>query len=311
MSLLEENGYKGEKAMDPLNLTGPQFLGFFAIAFVVAMVIAAVLKRALRGGGGVPPREVMNLDPLEIAYLAGGTRLAINAAVAGLYQSGMLRVDKSTRKVNALGNLPSNSSPFVRDVHASFRESALVGTAHKKLSTEMLTPRMEKMGLVVDPGRRSVIRLAAACPLLIVLILGVMKIAVGISRDKPVVFLLFMLFAAFIVTLVIVAKVPWRTSMGDRVIDDLRRKHDALQQTAKADPRGLAPSDLIMAVGLFGPIVLAGTAMADVHRAIVPPGASGSGGSSCSSSCGSSSCSGGSSCGGGSGCGGCGGGGGD
>ena len=96
-----------------------------------------------------------------------------------------------------------------------------------------------------------------------------------------------------------------RTSWGDRVLGDLRITQTPLEATVRSDSAHLEPSDVALAVGLFGVAVLADPALASLGTVLHPP--PGAGGS-CSSGCGSgSSCSGGgcsSGCGGG--CGGCG-----
>ena len=95
--------------MDLMDLRGPDFLKVYAGLFVVAIVIAIVLRRAMRGPGGSVPREADDLDPLEIAYLSGGPRLAINTALTSLYRAGSLRLTAGTRSLQAVRPPPDHA----------------------------------------------------------------------------------------------------------------------------------------------------------------------------------------------------------
>ena len=167
-------------------------------------------------------------------------------------------------------------------------------------------------------------RFASAVPLAIVLLVGAVKVALGVSREKPVFYLL-LLVAGVAVALYFVGRRVFRTSAGDAALDQLRQQHASLATTtleAHPHPR----HDMGYAFGLFGLGMLGGvaaTGLSDMFPTLRrrPDGTwvdntsnswGSGGGDSSSSGCSSASCSGsscGSSCGGGGGCGGCGGGG--
>src|SRR5690349_20259423 len=73
---------------NPLDLTGPEFLGLYIPLLAAAVAIAAVLRWALRTPSDGPFAGSMDLDPYEVAYLAGGGRHATHAALASLVQDG-------------------------------------------------------------------------------------------------------------------------------------------------------------------------------------------------------------------------------
>jgi len=159
------------------------------------------------------------------------------------------------------------------------------------------------------PERALLARLVPALLMAMVLVLGIAKVIVGISRNRPVIFLVFLCIATMILVAVFGKLPAVRTRSGDRLMASLRRRNSALQATARSAPQNLADTDLALAIALFGPAVLASGALRDLRQALWPVNTSWEGGSSCGgASCGGGGggCSGGG-CGGG-GCGGCGGG---
>jgi uncharacterized membrane protein YgcG len=144
--------------------------------------------------------------------------------------------------------------------------------------------------------------------------LGVLKLGVGLWRDRPVGFLLMVLLFASMIGYGMLGSQPRRTRKGDKALAKLRADNAALRTTAKADGAWgtMSSGSVAMAVALFGTGLLAASGMGDLRTYLMPPGSGGGadvdvGGDSGSDSGGGD---GGSSCGGG-GCGGCGGGGGD
>jgi hypothetical protein len=186
--------------------------------------------------------------------------------------------------------------------------------------------RLSQKGLVLDDFRARPVRLLPSLMYGAILLLGFAKISVGLSRGKPVMFLV-LLVTLGVFGLLVLGSRPWRTRLGDTTLKALRDEHQALRTTAMAgdSSRALDGRELALAVGLFGPAMLVPLGYSGLRQTLNPSSSSSSwdsssissDDSSCSSgdSGGSSSCSsGGSSCGGGGGgggCGGCGGGGGN
>jgi uncharacterized membrane protein YgcG len=183
--------------------------------------------------------------------------------------------------------------------------------------------RLSQKGLVLDEHRAVPVRLLPSLVYGAFLLLGAAKIFVGLSRGRPVMFLV-LLAALGALGLLVLGSRPWRTRLGDTTLKALREEHQALRTTAMAGDasQALDGRELALAVGLFGPAMLVPLGYSGLRKTLHPTSSGwsegdSSGGSDCSSysdgdSGSSSSCSsGGSSCGGGGGCGGCGGGGGD
>jgi uncharacterized protein (TIGR04222 family) len=297
--------------MDLLELSGPSFLGVYAILFVAAVVGGLFLRHVARGRGGSEfnGHDVTKLDPYEIAYLSGGPRLVINTVIAALYRSNALRLTDSSRALEAVGKPAEPAHPLERDVHrfVSAASSRSVREVHQSCAAEFAARRPQAMGLTLTGGERVQVGLISALPLIGLFSLGVAKFAVGVTRDRPVVFLGFFLFATLVATVIVLATTPRRTQAGEAALRGMKSMNAALRSTAVSQPNSLPVAEFALAVGLFGPAVLAAGSLGDLRQAIQPPGSSGGG--SCGSGC--SSGGGGDGGGGGGGCGGCGGGGGD
>jgi uncharacterized protein (TIGR04222 family) len=300
-----------------LDLPGPEFLTLYAVLAVVALVASLVLRRALRGPGGrTGDGDALRLHPLEVACLAGGPRLAVNTAVASLFQRGLIRLSGDTRPTlepaRPAGGAGDDAPlhPFETGILHLIRHSPpqTIRTVHRAAPLHAVAGEPTRAGLLLSGPARAAVGAASVVPLAAVLVLGLLKIGVGVARDRPVAFLVIFCVATLVAVVILLATTPRRTRAGDAALDRIRRQHAALRPTAFSAPGSLAPAEFALAVGLFGVGVLAAEpALADLRRAIVPPnqgGTSSCGGSSCSSGDG-----GGSSCGGGGGCGGCGGGG--
>jgi uncharacterized protein (TIGR04222 family) len=298
--------------MNPLDLPGPQFLLLYVVLIIAAAGIARLIKRLLVSPQWSDMRRI-NLDAYEAAYLRGGARQAIDAAIAMLAQKQLLKISKTTRSISTTGPLPAGAHWFEKAVHQTISPKS-ERQINDIRSSSMLTPHTERLasqlkdgGLIPADSRWQMARMVSVLVMLAVLLLGVAKIFIGISRNRPVGFLIFLCIIAGIITLVVYNSRPARTRLGNQALEQLRGESAALQMAARTRPHLLASGDVALAIGLFGIEALAFTndSWTDLKTALQPPIATGSSSSS-SSSCSSSSC--GSSCGGGGGCGGCGGG---
>src|SRR4051794_30100698 len=103
--------------MNPLDLPGPQFLLLYIVLMVVAAIIARRIKRSLVSPQWSTMRRI-NLDPYEAAYLRGGARQAIDAAVAVLAQKRTLEISKTVRTIRTTAApLPAGTHWFEKAVH--------------------------------------------------------------------------------------------------------------------------------------------------------------------------------------------------
>jgi hypothetical protein len=134
----------------------------------------------------------------------------------------------------------------------------------------------------------------------IVLITGFIKIGIGVSRDKPVGFLIFLSVVTGVL-LILFCRPGLRTSQGSSTLNAMREANTSLQSNAAISLTTLAAADVALAFALWGPSMLTGLRLTPLHDMLIASGGS------VGSGCGSGGGCGGGGCGGG-GCGGCGGG---
>lgn len=298
-----------------LDWTGPRFLGFYVVALLVVTVWC--WRRARKSLGRYERQDVPvdAVDDYESAYLAAGPPRVAQVAVTTLLFRGWVtwkpamfgarlvaaeppgsvllpmaekelldQVNQAGTKGLAVKNAPRAVAPALRGIEVS-------------LATKGLRPTTEERG---SAGWVSVM------PLIALGVLGLLKLVIGIARDKPVMFLVMLLFLTLIVTCVVYAQVPRLTAAGEALLAHLRGRNEAARRTS-SQPDEWSPELVPGSVALFGPVVLASMPLfAPIHGELesLHAKAAAASGSGCSSGCSSSGSSGGDGGGGGSGCGG-------
>src|SRR5262245_58429038 len=109
---------------NPFDLVGPEFLWLYVPLLLLTVGVATVLRRHLREPTDAGEDLPAELDPYEVAYLAGKSPLAVNAALATLVHREQLEVSASDRKVSIRGALPPDAHPLEQAVY----EAALADT---------------------------------------------------------------------------------------------------------------------------------------------------------------------------------------
>jgi uncharacterized protein (TIGR04222 family) len=294
--------------MNPLELPGPKFLLFYIVTLAIATLIAILLRKWLINSNEDFSVRRITVDPYEAAYLRGGAQQAIDTAIAMLVQNKVLKVSKTERKLSITGRLPAGAHRLEQTVYKAvdseggrkindIRSSVLPGA-------QPIADRLKTLGLVLSDERWRIARIAPAFVVAIVLLFGLIKIGIGISRGRPVGLLVFLCIVTAILALGFFNIRPLITKLGKQALKQLKEENAALEMTARTQPQRLAGGDVALALGLFGvsALAFADDSWSDLRTALHPPSSSSSSGSSCSSSSCGSSCGGG--CGGG--CGGCG-----
>ena len=319
--------------MNPFDISGPDFLRLYAVLLAVLVVVAGIVRHSLRTPADDP--GPLQLDPYQTAFLAGGYQAAAEAAMVALTARGVLNLDPGWR-LQAVTVQPMLQHPVEQAIFAAAaasspdapqwgparrrtrrgseaRQQAVPGATVRTLEAAArpalaeVERELRRMGLYMGPAQISNVR---AVPTLIVLaagVLGGVRLARGMILGRPVGYLIGLLIVTIILALFFIWRPNPRTRRGQHALQHFRQTNAALRTSAVAAAATLAGADLALAVGLWGPGVLAGSSLDSLRAALRPAGTNGSvgGWGSGSSSCGSS---GGSSCGGG--CGGGGGGGG-
>jgi uncharacterized protein (TIGR04222 family) len=297
--------------VNPLNIEGPQFLVFYAILCSIAVVIAFALRQFLRRDE--PADDTQPLTPYEVACLANGPPGVLRACLASLLVNERIDPvdDGKTKKFKSVASLDMGGHDVER---AMLTVAANVGATTGELleagrpGAESIEKSLQDRKLMESRESFAATRWAPVAVLGAVFLLGLAKLVVGISRDKPVLFLAGILIVLFLAAVIGFLRVPLRTRRGDELLQQLKSQNDRLK-SLDLYPQGamtgatLASNDLLLAAGLFGLAALHHPDVDALSKTLKPISDQSSSGCGASSGCGGGGDGGG--CGGG--CGGCGG----
>jgi uncharacterized protein (TIGR04222 family) len=311
--------------------TGTPFLVLYLILMGAALTLL-LTTRWLRGTATAPAgsdgtTRIESEDPYVVAGLVDGARGILQTGLAALATRGLIESHTATpswigRKKNAQpGNLNGIEAAIWEAIPAD-REIE-IRTLRKELKPHLASIRKGVQARGWEPSTAT-LNTARWLRVLLVLALvgfGIAKIAIGMSRDRPVGFLVALTLATLFVGLIIALAIPRRTRAGQSMVSRFRTHEAQIRQTLRQP--SLSPDwSLPMMVAIFGGGALAGTALASWQPVFTrplprPASATSDSGGGCSGAWSDTSSSSGSSDGGsdgggdgGSGCGGCGGGGG-
>ncbi len=317
--------------INPLDMRGPQFLGFYVLyglgVFLLLLLLRELWNRrpappALAGRArlqpGIYPAES---DAYAIALLRGGAQEAVRSILGRLVAEELFILED--RSLRQPAEPPRNRSRLSQLEDEAFLalSSATAGNVEIEASKALtsleaaLGPRLqplreelESAGLMPDAARASGYRALGLAALVAVSGLGLAKLIVALSRGRTNVLFLIILLGVSVVAAVVLMKPPRLTQAGKRYLSWLADSHRGLM-TMLAEGRRQSLGEVALVAGIFGIETL--PVLSPLRQALVPRpvpsssgGESGCGSSFSSYSSGSSSCGGG--CGGG-GCGGCGG----
>lgn len=296
--------------MNPLELRGPEFLLFYVVALMVAAAMALALRERSRGPADDDPRGAGRLSTEDAAYLAGGLPQVLQLGLAELIKREHVELDATTSRLRALKPLTREASEAMRTLHRIIDASGSMALKDLEAGAAAAWAgrydRLVREGLMLSHAESLRARLLGLAPAALLLLVGATKINIGISRDRPVGYLLVLCCVTVVLMAGYFAAPLKRSRRGDRHLEALRARNVALRETAHQDPDRLGYADFSMAVALYGVDGLGGSQMSRLQQALHPAasrsGGSGDAGTGCSSG-GGGSCGGG--CGGG-GCGGCG-----
>ncbi|MDJ0561976.1 MAG: TIGR04222 domain-containing membrane protein [Microcystis sp. M53599_WE4] len=300
---------------NPMNFTGPEFLTFYISLVVMGIALAAWLRFSLCLVS-TNTKQQPDLNTYEIAFLAGGNHRLIMAAITSLVKQGYVEVLKekspfgrTQSKLVVTGKIDAIADPVEKAVAQDIlaTDGAIEQVFQKsKVMKDSIRSRLEQLGLFLSDAQAFKAQIYPSLIVVILLGIGLCKMAVGISRDKPVGLLLICIFGLLVLGARFFVKPQrQRSRYGEIIFNDLTNRLQHLKTANSSD------SELVLAVALFGATVLmADMALADLYQMLTPTAAasSGSDGSSDGGSGGSDGSSDGGSGGGCGGCGGCGGG---
>lgn len=301
--------------MYPLELPGPEFLQVYITGIGAALVCGTSLQVL----GRVPRINALGCDPkldaFEIAYLRDRQSGVIDAAIAHFVHRKKLTTDKASKSMAVNAYILCDEHPVTAELSKRLKESTIHAKDMRQLTEkwkrepldaiDQVTRRLEEFGFVVPLEFANAIARGSAIAVMFPMLIGMPKLMIGLSLEKPVGLLIALLFLNFLAGLAFWRAVPVRTYRGESALRALRDSGSALKANVQYNPDILTPLQITTAAALFGPSVFMFGSLCDFYRTMRPVSAGGSGCGSSSSGCGGGGCGGGG-CGGG--CGGCGGG---
>lgn len=258
---------------NPMNFTGPEFLTFYISLVVMGIALAAWLRFSLCLVS-TNTKQQPDLNTYEIAFLAGGNHRLIMAAITSLVKQGYVEVLKEGKLV-VTGKIDAIADPVEKAVAQDIlaTDGAIEQVFQKSTGMkDSIRSRLEQLGLFPSDAQAFKAQIYPSLIVVILLGIGLYKMAVGISRDKPVGLLLICIFGLLVLAARFFVK-PQRSRYGEIIFDDLTNRLQHLKTANSSD------SELVLAVALFGATVLmADMALADLYQMLTPTAVASSGG---------------------------------
>jgi uncharacterized protein (TIGR04222 family) len=262
---------------NPLNFTGGEFLTFYFLLSIIVVFLATRLRNYLR----LPDNnlgQTASLNTYETAYLAGGKDRVVDTAIATLFQKEYITVESNKRTLTLNESKENLFDPVEQEVAKAIALDGKIDRVRSLVTStrviETIGDRLRQLGLLVTENQSLKAQTYPAILFACLLGLGFAKIVVGISRGKPVSFLIVMCFIIAIVGLGF-WKIPVHHSRyGDRILQDIRSRI-RFTIVSHTDPQ------LPLAFALLGIAILPNDMMfAELKQVFTPVSSSDGGGGS-------------------------------
>jgi uncharacterized protein (TIGR04222 family) len=298
--------------MNPIDLSGPQFLLFYLAAGALTLSLIRYLWKIQESGS--TKRPPLLTDPYEIAFLRGGKAETLRIAIFSLADRGLLQFSGDHLQVKNDAAIAHARRPIEKAILTKFRIPSPAHTAEGDPSLQSacgeyhasLTRNRLVAGEAVYASRMPLLAVG-------VLVLGGLaaaKVLVALQRGRTNIAFLVLLAGLGLYLLFKVQRAR-RTGLGDRMLEDLQNLLKGLRARSAQIKTGGETNEAALLAAVFGLPALP-AAYSSIVDKIFPRPRKGDGSisgdllevlsdlsdSSCGSSCGGG-------CGGG-GCGGCG-----
>ena len=290
--------------LNPWNWGGAAFLTLFWSLTIMGFgfVLWARSAWALPADAQLPSVPV---DAYSIARLRAHNLLPLDAAIANMIAENRVELDDGG-ELRQTGAPPSH--PFERaawdGIGGNGRQLTTLRDAMKP-RCEALDTELQKLGLLINHSTRLNMELVYGLVPTFLLLLGGSKVLVGMSRNRPVEFLVMSCVAVLIFTVVAWSHFPQRSGRGNALLAHMKNQHGRGNLSLPwATGAGVA-GGTALAIALWGYDELDAFGMTDYRQRLQPTQTKGDGSSGCSSGGDGGGGDGGGD--GGSGCGGCGG----
>lgn len=291
---------------DPLTFTAAQFLLFYPALTFVAILMAVLLRQALRLPSGKASQFYEKLDPYETAYLLNGAPHTVWTVIVQLMQRGVVTLQLLKRDFAIEGTPGRLANPLEQVALDAIADNGQPHRVFRKVgkATGPIRARLQQMNLLVSPGQAIQAQVFPALIIFAVLGLGLVRVNLGIARGRPVGYLMAMCIVVAVIGISFCLFPVHRSRLGDRVLQQLKSQFPKGTTFASDDP------ELPLAFALLGSSILPPDTFSHLIPIIAPSNSGGGGDLGWSGSDGGGGDGGGGCGGGGCGGGGCGGGGG-
>lgn len=271
------------------DFSGPTFLSFYVFAYLAVFTVCHIIRHSAATPHNPTPAD-FTPDPYDAAYLAGGRKLALSAALTSLVARtevisklyGYFELPKLAREKRQFHPLESAILSTIESRSLPFRQ------IYERTAAAMSSFRLDLVdhGLVPDLGKELSYRAMAVLLSLSVPAIGLIKIFIGLSRDKPVSYLIALTLLTAIISLVTFTRPVRTTTTGRRLLASLRAKVSRADITrqAKLATAARAQDDatpyphyspgvdpLALALALYGTSILDDTPLRTLRESFDPP----------------------------------------
>ena len=234
---------------DAWGISDHAFVKWFIVAATFVVVLAMVNRFvAFRGRRA----DTADVDVDHVAFLAGGPRLAVYAALGELRLAGAIGVGRD-HVLARTASLPIDASALARAVYdAAGAPTSARLSGHPAVSAMLARIRddLERTGILLSSRLRAGARWFAYAELAVIAI-GVARVAADLANGAPSGDILrsFVLVGLFMLFLL---AVPRRTRAGAAVLAELRRSYVHLAPPRKPSLDTDGPGAAATSIGLFG-----------------------------------------------------------
>ena len=253
--------------MNPFDLSAGPFLALYITALALGVGAGVLVRRY----DPRPPAAPMgdSLDPIALAYLAGGRARALDAAMIGLLEAGAVTFDSLKKAVS-----PAEPAPWVVPCLAPFQRALDTTSSLAALTQRLDAPlaavraTLVARGLAFDKAGSAAAAWRSAAPVAVLAALGAARIVLGAHRGHPVGFIALLTLAAVFATIVLASGGPRLRRAGRVLLTDSKARGARLM-------RAPADGELMQAVALAGAPILMATPYAAFARMRHPSGGDG------------------------------------
>jgi uncharacterized protein (TIGR04222 family) len=234
-------------------ITGSTFLPAYLLIAVTVGAAGICARRSLAEPGATKPIDDLTARPHDVAYLAGGSELAVWSALCAMHLGGTLIASDGT--VRAVGRVDPAADALEKAIHAT--AGSPVGRRrlmfHRSVRPAFaaIQERLVAGGFLLSDGRRRQIRRVGFW-MLGVAVLGLLRVLADVAEARSVGLLATALLLVTAMAVLQLCIAPRRTRRGGRALAALRAEHRALAPEREPDWAAHGPAGAALGIGLFG-----------------------------------------------------------